>query len=121
MSIVAITTLMLCALGIARAETIPVNISTNAAPRVTFGAERLATALKDAGFEPAIVRGRQQAKTDRTIVVTADGSVRREGFAFTTRTDSLIEIEGGDASGALWLPGTGQACSRNGPMADKYK
>lgn len=33
MSVVAITTLMLCALGITRAETISVNISANAVPR----------------------------------------------------------------------------------------
>ena len=99
---VAIVTLLFCAVGIAHAETITVSISAKAAPRVAFGAERLAAALKDAGFESSIIRGRKQAGTDRTIVVTAHGSAGREGFAFTTRTDSLIEIEGGDASGALY-------------------
>ncbi len=102
MLLLAITTLMLCASGIARAETIFVNISANAAPRVVFGAERLATALKDAGFESTIVRSRQQARTDRTIDITTSDSPGRECFTLTTRTDGLIEIAGGDASGALY-------------------
>ncbi len=99
---VVLTILMLCALGIAGAETIAVNISADAAPRVELGAERLATALKYAGFESAVVRGRQQAGIYRTIAVTTNGTVGREGFTFKTLTDNLIEIAGGDASGALY-------------------
>jgi len=101
-SIAALTMLVLCTLGIARAETISVSISANAAPRVAFGAERLAIALKDAGFESAIIRGRQQLRTDRTIAVTVNGSAGSEGFTCTMRTSSLIEIAGGDTSGALY-------------------
>jgi len=101
-SIVALTILMVCALGVARAETISVSISANAVPRVIFGAERLVSALKEAGFESTVVRGRQLVRTDRTIAVAANGSAGREGFTLTTRTDSLIEITGGDASGALY-------------------
>ena len=89
-SIAVLTMLMICASGSARAETISVNISANAAPRVVFGAERLATALRDAGFESTIIRGRQQAKTDRAIAVTANGSAGREGFTCTMRTNSRI-------------------------------
>lgn len=101
-TIVVLTTLMLCALGITRGETISVNISTNAAPRVKFGAERLAKTLQDAGFESSVAHGRQVARTDRTITVTANGTAGREGFTFTTRTGGLFEIAGGDASGALY-------------------
>jgi len=102
MSLFTIVTLMLYALGITRAETVSVNISIDAAPRVEFGAERLAAELKDAGFESIIVRGRQQAKADRAISITANGSAGREGFTCSIRTNSLIEISGGDASGALY-------------------
>lgn len=101
-AIVVLATLMFCKLGIARGETISVNISPNAAPRVEFGAERLAIALKDVGFESNVTRDRQVVGSDRTIAVTTDGTIGREGFTFTTRTDGLIEIAGGDASGALY-------------------
>ena len=102
MSIALTMTLVLCALGIARAETVSVSISADAAPRVEFGAERLAAELRGAGFESTIIRGRQQARADRAIAVTTKGSSGREGFIITMRTDSLIEIAGGDASGALY-------------------
>lgn len=100
--VVALTTLILCTLGIVRAETISVNISADAAPRVEFGAERLTTALKDAGFESVIARGRRQPGTGRVITVTTNGNAGREGFTLTTRSYDLIEIAGGDASGALY-------------------
>jgi hypothetical protein len=101
-SVAVVTLFVLCALGTARAETVCISIPTKAAPRVEFGAERLAAALRGAGFHSIVIQGGQQTGTDRTIVVTTHGSAGREGFAFTTPTDSRIEIEGGDASGALY-------------------
>jgi hypothetical protein len=94
--------LVFCTLGSVRAETVTVNIPTDAAPRVEFGAERLAVALTDAGFEPTVVRDTQQTGTGRRISINTTGDAGREGFALRTVGEEVVEITGGDDSGALY-------------------
>lgn len=80
------------------AETISIVIPTNAAPRVEFGAEKLAEALKVAGLNPVIVH---RPTSGKEVVITNAGGPGKEGFLIAGDSGALA-ITGGDDSGALY-------------------
>jgi len=105
-----------------RAEAIRIVIDPQAAPRVEYGATRLAEALKTARGEAAIERtslapnaagarlivvGNQHEEGVRRLIDTGqvklkgDG-LRAEGFQLDTCPDGTIAVTGGDNSGALY-------------------
>ena len=65
----------------AHAETISIVIATNAAPRVEFGAEKLADALNAAKFETTIVRS-ENVSGRKLWVGRPDPAAGHEGFSF---------------------------------------
>src|SRR5580765_8200163 len=103
--------------AVARAETISIVIASNAAPRVEFGAETLAEALKAKGHIPIITHDVPQTLGQRAIIVGrfAISEIRkrviyqdqfgrpgREGFHIVAHNDGIITVGGGDDSGALY-------------------
>jgi len=83
------------------AETISIVVASNAAPRVEFGAGKLAEALKTVGLGAAIVHSEKGA--GRIILNQPhDPAEGQEGFVvyLTTRND-LVIVSGGD-SGTLY-------------------
>jgi hypothetical protein len=104
--------------ALSRAETVSIVISTNATPRVEFGAEKLAEALKAVGADANLVRKVNRGDAQRVIVVgnvrdaavshlTAAGSFKldgvpaKEGFTISP-SGGWILVVGGDDSGALY-------------------
>ena len=87
---------------VARAETVSIVIESNAAPRVAFGAEKLAGALKAVGIDPAIIHS--MGSQGRKIYLSPRHSqgVGREGFTLLTEGTSDLAILHGDDSGALY-------------------
>ena len=79
------------------AETFRIEVPPDAAPRVVFGAERLAEALVQAGFERALTATRIVR-----IGVSPDAAPGREGFTLANDGPATIRVVGGDASGALY-------------------
>ena len=101
------------------AETVSVIIDPGAAPRVEFGAARLAEALKAVGLGSAVVRSPDRAQGRRIVVgslrqagiqnLVAAGQLKldagepgREGFVLATSAGGTIAVAGGDDSGALY-------------------
>lgn len=73
-----------------------------AAPRVTYGAERLQAALRDVGVEARLTAEASPAAKPGDIVLRPKVSgLPREGFALA-RAAGVTEISGGDDSGALY-------------------
>ncbi len=87
---------------VAKAETISIVIPTNAAPRVEFGAEKLAETLKSVGVEFALVRGTSKIPPGRHIQIVIDNSSGKEGFSVVEGCAGVIAVLGGDDSGALY-------------------
>ena len=79
------------------AERFRIEVSPDAPPRVAFGAERLAEALVQAGFERALTATRIVR-----IVVAPDAAPGREGFTLASDGPATIRVVGSDASGALY-------------------
>ncbi|HTB84732.1 MAG TPA: hypothetical protein VK742_13840 [Candidatus Sulfotelmatobacter sp.] len=84
--------------GFVHAETVSIVIATNAAPRVEFGAEKIAEALKSAGYESRMVH---QTGAGKEIVITNSGGPGKEGFLIAGDSGAL-GISGGDDSGAFY-------------------
>jgi hypothetical protein len=102
-----------------RAETVYVVVASNAAPRVTFGAERVVESLKVAGFAASRVHQVNRGIAQRVIVVgnMHDAAVSnlitsrsfevnelpaKEGFVLVSSSNGWILVGGGDDSGALY-------------------
>ena len=85
-----------------RAGTISIVIPTNAAPRVEFGAERLAAALKTVGIESVVVGDEAKVKPGSKIVVGNTTGPGKEGFTLATASDGSLTVVGGDDSGMLY-------------------
>ncbi len=100
---------------------ISIVLDANAAPRVEYGATRLADALKSAGLDAAVVHTPTDALagTPRIVVGPAkstgvqslvsanqlqlkDGDLKPEGFLLATCANGTIAVAGGDDSGALY-------------------
>jgi hypothetical protein len=67
--------------AVARAETVSIVIPTNAAPRVQFGAQKLAGALKAASLDVAIVHSEPKSGPEILLNESRDLAVGREGFS----------------------------------------
>jgi hypothetical protein len=85
----------------ARAETISIVIASNAAPRVQFGAEKLAEALHAIKFEAPIVRS-EQTPGRKLFVGRRDSTAKHEGFAFSLGGNGDVFILSSDDSGTLY-------------------
>ena len=86
----------------AHAESVSIVIASNAAPRVQFGAQKLAEALKAVKLDAAVVcsapvKGRQIIVTSQTDSITG-----REGFILETAGNGNVLVIHADASGALY-------------------
>lgn len=102
------------------AETVRLAIPPNAAPRVSYGADRLAAALRGAGLTVELARTGATATENRTItlggvkdpamqaalaaagVKLAPRQPGEEGFVLTSVPDGGIVIAGADDSGTLY-------------------
>jgi len=86
----------------ASAETISIVVASNAAPRVEFGAEKLAAALTMAKLDAQVVNS--DAVSGRKIHLEAphDAGVGREGFRIDLMGNDDLVITGGDDSGILY-------------------
>ncbi|MEY4385324.1 MAG: hypothetical protein RLY20_607 [Verrucomicrobiota bacterium] len=98
----------------AQAETVSIVVPTNATPRVQFGAEKIAEALKAVKLDVAVVRG--QPKAGRIILLNTvhHPEIGREGFLVSPpsrggllnsnvpRTAQDVFISGADDSGLLY-------------------
>ena len=102
----------------AQSSRISLVLATNSAPRIRFGAERLASALKATGHEPAFLIA--AAGTNRTVLIAnianAEGksllvnarfpapasAPGQEGFELITATNGTIAVLGADDSGVLY-------------------
>lgn len=100
------------------AETVAIVIPTNAAPRVKFGATKLAEALQNSGKD-ALVTTRQDPPSFRIVVGNKSQhaflqpysgtrhsydsfGLKPESFMFDPASDNDLVIVGGDNSGALY-------------------
>jgi hypothetical protein len=88
--------------GSGRAETVAVVVATNAAPRVVFGAEKLAEALKSVKLAAAIVRSENVSGRKIILNQPCDPAIPSEGFRFDLRGNDDVVIASGDDSGALY-------------------
>ena len=88
--------------GSARAETISIVLATNAAPRVEFGAEKIAEALKAVKLDAAI--GQSVNVMGQKILVNRwpNNQLPKEGFSFGLGDNNDISISSSDDSGALY-------------------
>src|SRR6266852_171991 len=102
------------------AGTISILLVSNAAPRVEFGAARIAEALNSVGIDSAIVRGDAKTEHSREIAVATigqpafklfiqsgafklkPGESEREGFILSTASNWGTGVDGADDSGTLY-------------------
>lgn len=87
---------------VARAETVSILIASNAAPRVEFGAKKLAGALKEVGLNPAIVRSEMVFGRKIHLETPHDPAAGREGFRIDLMGNNDLVVTSGDDSGALY-------------------
>ncbi|HTY89186.1 MAG TPA: hypothetical protein VMB80_17195 [Candidatus Acidoferrum sp.] len=85
-----------------RAETISIVIPTNAAPRVEFGAEGLAEALRAVKLETAMVHSLDVPGRKILVNRWPDRNAGREGFAFALGDNGDLFVSSADDSGALY-------------------
>jgi len=86
----------------ARAETVSIVIASNATPRVEFGAEKLAEALKAVKSDVTIVRTERIPGRKIHLEAPHDSSVGREGFRLNSMGNNDLVVTSGDDSGALY-------------------
>jgi hypothetical protein len=84
------------------AETISIVIASNAVPRVEFGAEKLAEALKVAKLEATIIRTAKVLGRKIHLESPHDAAIGREGFHFDLIGNDDLVVTSGDDSGALY-------------------
>ena len=85
-----------------RAETVNIVLASNTAPRLMFGAEKLAEALRGVRTDAAIVRAEKASGPKVHLETPHDSSVGREGFRIDLLGDNDLVITAGDDSGALY-------------------
>ncbi|HEX5218684.1 MAG TPA: hypothetical protein VFZ59_03890 [Verrucomicrobiae bacterium] len=86
----------------ARAETVSIVIPSNAAPRVKFGAEKLAEALKAVKLD-AVVSSATGASRPRILLqLPYRSDLGREGFRLALLKDNDIAVAAADDSGLLY-------------------
>ena len=85
-----------------KAETVSIVIPTNAAPRVQFGAEKLAEALKGEKSDAVIDRTEKFSGRKIHLETPHDSSMGREGFRIDLMGNNDLVVRAGDDSGALY-------------------
>ncbi len=112
----ALLALTLFAAGIVRAETVSIVIASNAAPRVQFGAEKIAEALKAVKVDASVVRfDAKKLSAVMSAQAPAENGGRkiyisklragweRESFVVSQRMDNNnLQVMGNDDSGVLY-------------------
>ena len=96
-----LSVLILAVCPLIRAETVSIVISSDAAPRVQFGAEKLAEALRSIGANPVTVSPEKFDRLGEQIVIVNAGGPGKEGFSISGDSSALT-ITGGDDSGAFY-------------------
>ena len=86
---------------LARAENISLVIGPNAAPRVQFGAEKLADTLDASHFEATIVRS-NNFPGRKLFLDRRDSSLGHEGFGFALGGNNDVFVIAADDSGTLY-------------------
>jgi hypothetical protein len=108
--------LFLAGYGWLKAETVSIVIASNAAPRVEYGAEKLAEAINAEKLDSQILMERQRGAKLNAIVTRSektpgqkihlesshDSSVGHEGFRIDLMSNNDLVITAGDDSGALY-------------------
>ncbi|HEX3628750.1 MAG TPA: hypothetical protein VH280_25345 [Verrucomicrobiae bacterium] len=84
------------------AEIIDVVVSTNAAPRVEFGAQKLITALNAANLDAEIVHSETAFRQAIYLDRPHESSIAHEGFQFDLTQNNGLAISSGDDSGLLY-------------------
>jgi hypothetical protein len=87
--------------GFARGETVSIVIASNAAPRVEFGAQKLAEALKSVKMDPVIVRSETVPGQKVYLNQSPDLEAGREGFIISRRRGDESQIEIGNEHSPL--------------------
>ncbi|AXP80037.1 hypothetical protein CJ739_944 [Mariniflexile rhizosphaerae] len=73
-----------------------------ASPRITFGVEKLKNALSEMGYVVSVSSEIPKDQSENTIVISEkNDEEKKESFKITT-SNNIINIEGTDASGALY-------------------
>src|SRR5690242_1371151 len=90
--------LLLFGLCIVRAETLSIIIGTNAAPRVEFGAEKLAAALRAVKVDAAVVRSMTVSGRKIHLETPHNPAVGHEGFRIDLMGNRDLMITSGDDS-----------------------
>ena len=88
--------------SVAHAETISIVIASNAAPRVEFGAEKIAEALKAVKLDAAIVRTVDAPGQKILVNHQINREAGREGFSFALGGNDDVWILAADDSGTLY-------------------
>jgi len=85
-----------------RAETISVVVTSNAAPRVEFGAEQLLKALKAVKLDAVLLHTKVPGGRQIIIGEGAENGLSPESFSLKSLDGDSISIAGGDDSGVLY-------------------
>jgi hypothetical protein len=99
---IIIVALLTASCGWSKAETISIIVASNAAPRVEFGAEKLAEAIKAVKMDGVIARTEKVSGRKIHLETPEDSSVGREGFRFDLMGNNDLVVTSGDDSGALY-------------------
>jgi hypothetical protein len=97
-----ISALALFGAWVVHAETVSVIVESNAAPRVVFGAEKLAEALKAAKMDSPVVHSDQAGGRKILVGRQPAGNPGREGYSLDSLPGGVIAIKGADDSGVLY-------------------
>jgi len=97
-----LTILLFTSGGWLKAETISIVIATNAAPRVKFGAEKLAEALKAVKMDCQTIHSGDIGGRNIFVTPQLDIHTEREGFIIEANASGNVFVISADDSGALY-------------------
>lgn len=98
----AVAAMMMYFVGAAHAETVSIIITTNAAPRVRFGAEKLAEAIGAEGMQAMVADSASLPGRRIYLDQSRDPAIAPEGFRFDLAGTNDLAIISSDDSGALY-------------------
>ena len=84
------------------AKTIDIIVGTNASPRIQFGAEKLADALKAANLDASIIPSETTSGSSIHLEIPHETQINTEGFRFALEDNNDIAIISGGDSGTLY-------------------
>ena len=85
-----------------RGQTISIVVASNAPPRIGFGAEKLARAIKAVKLDATIVLSEKVPGRKIHLETPHDAGMGREGFRFDLAGNNDVVITAGDDSGTLY-------------------